>query len=104
MVVTEVGEAQEINTFALGDLGESVQAAKDFVAAGVTLKGIPFDRAAVMFDTWVTIQGERTEAVLIEAHERGSSYGRVMAQRYRSRRFRTPEALGDRSASVTSSQ
>jgi hypothetical protein len=38
-------------------------------------------RAAVAFDGFLTVEGQRTEAVLVEASERGAE-GLVLAQRY----------------------
>jgi hypothetical protein len=38
-------------------------------------------RAAVTFDGFLTVEGRRTEAVLVEAYERGAE-GLVLAQRY----------------------
>jgi hypothetical protein len=55
------------------------------------------ERAAVAFDGFLTVDGRRTEAVLVEAYERGAE-GLVLAQRYewrgrgRRRRF---EAIGN---------
>jgi hypothetical protein len=60
------------------------------------------ERAAVAFDGFLTVDGRRAEAVLVEAYERGAD-GLVLAQRYewqgrgRRRRFESignPAAVG----------
>jgi nucleotide-binding universal stress UspA family protein len=50
-------------------------------------------RVAIAYDGYVTVEGERTDAILVEAQERGQPASVIMAQRYRPggrlRRFST---------------
>jgi hypothetical protein len=50
------------------------------------------ERAAVAFDGFLTVDGRRAEAVLVEASERGSEW-LVLAQRYEWQRSRSPAPI-----------
>ena len=43
------------------------------------------ERVAIAYDGFVTVEGERSDAVLVEAHERGQPASVVVLQRYRPR-------------------
>ena len=74
----EVGGERKLTRF-LGDLEEGQQAARD--KASQTPGA---ERAAVAWDGYLTVEGTRTDAVFVEASERGDSESVILAQRYTS--------------------
>lgn len=81
--VVEVDGERQLNRF-LGDLEEGQQQAREHVA---TTPGA--SKAAVAWDGYLTVEGQRTDAVFVEASEVGESHSVLLAQRYSSSgRFR----------------
>jgi hypothetical protein len=83
--VIETDRGRELARFATERLEEGPAAARKRVAN--TEDAI---RAAVVYDGYLTIEGDRTDAVFVEAYERGAPTTLVFAQRYRTApRFET---------------
>jgi len=91
-VMVEQGTTRTIKHFLAYD--DDLNAARRFVHEGRD-DGEEFDRAVIFFDAWATREGQRSEAIMFESHERGTSHGLVSGQRYRSRWRDTPEAFGN---------
>ena len=73
----ETSDGRELTRFAPGTLEAGQALAREHVrAAGV-------DRAAIAYDGYLTVQGDRADAVFVEAQERGQNDSIVFAQRYR---------------------
>ena len=76
--VTETRGERAISRF-VGDLEEGQHQARQTIRNTGGL-----DRAAVAWDGYLTVNGERTDAVFVEAFEAGGSESVLLAQRYRS--------------------
>jgi hypothetical protein len=75
--LTETGDGRELMRFAPETLEAGQALAREHVhAAGV-------DRAAIAYDGYLTVKGDRYDAIFVEAQERGESGSVVFAQRYR---------------------
>lgn len=44
-------------------------------------------RAALAYDGYITVDGERSDAIIVEAYERGQEHGVIYAQRYQPARL-----------------
>jgi hypothetical protein len=73
----ESGKKGELTRFPTESLEEGIEHARDKVrrAEGVLL-------AAVAWDGYVTLEGERTDAVLVEASQARDQVSLILAQRY----------------------
>lgn len=76
--VLEVDGERALHRFP-GDLELGQQAARELVTSQEGM-----ERAAVAWDGYLTVNGERTDAVFVEASEVGDPESVVLAQRYRS--------------------
>jgi len=86
-VLAESAEGRDLTRFASETLEEGhAQARRHAGSSGA-------DRVAVAYDGYLTVEGERSDAVFVEAQERGTEASVVFAQRYRPggrlRRFST---------------
>src|SRR5207245_1635274 len=83
-VLSETAEGREKRRFVTDLLEEGVAEARQFVteSAGETL------RYAVAVDGYVTVEGRRWDAVIVEIGERHMAHGHALAQRYRPRTSR----------------
>ena len=82
-VVFEQDGKRDLHRFATERLEEGQQRAREAIAAfppSVTAY-------ALAYDGFITIQGSKADAILVEASERGRPAGVRMAQRYRPRKF-----------------
>ncbi len=82
-VMVEQGGKREIHRFAAERLEEGQQRAREAVAAfpaSVTAY-------ALAYDGFITVQGTKFDAILVEASERGRAAGVRMAQRYTPKKF-----------------
>src|SRR5262245_48314846 len=53
-------------------------------------------RVAIAWDGYLTVDGERSDAIFVEAQERGTSPSSILAQRYRPKaRLRKFETIGN---------
>jgi hypothetical protein len=88
--VVHVGDHASVQRFP-GDLVEGQERARELIRQSGA------DRAAVAWDGYLTLDGERTDAVFAEAYEQGDDRSVVMAQRYAvTGRFRKrTEPMGD---------
>jgi nucleotide-binding universal stress UspA family protein len=76
-VLAEDADGRSLTRFAASTLEESqAQARQHAEASGAA-------RVALAFDGYLTIDGERSDAILVEAQERGTDASVVFAQRYR---------------------
>ena len=76
--VLEEGEAgRSLSRFAAERLEEGVEQARAHASASSQ------DRVAVAWDGYLTVDGERSDAVFVEAQERATPSSLVFAQRYR---------------------
>jgi hypothetical protein len=83
---------RELRRFVLERLEDSVEAAFAFASDAQS----EADRVAVAFDGFLTWEGERTDAIYVEASDRPTSAHVLVAQRYRpKRRFSKLKKLGD---------
>lgn len=91
-VLFESRGQREIRRFALDRLEESVEAAFAFASE----KQDRAERVAVAFDGFLTWEGERTDAIYVEASDRPTAGHVVVAQRYRPKRLLSKlKRLGD---------
>ena len=75
--LTETGDGRDLTRFATETLEEGQARARDHVrAAGA-------DRAAIAYDGYLTVEGDRNDAIFVQAQERGESDSVLFAQRYR---------------------
>lgn len=77
-LMSETAEKHKIQRFRSDELSKSAKLAIDFV------KQLPAEtlRYAVTYEAIVTVDGQKYDAVMVEAGERGSEYGHTFAQRY----------------------
>jgi hypothetical protein len=94
--VTESADGRKLDRFVAETLEECQERARQHVWAADDAV-----RAAIAYDGFVTIEGERSDAVFVQGQERGRPVSVVLAQRYRPggrlKRFQTignPAALG----------
>lgn len=76
-VLAERAAARDLTRFAAETLEEAHAQARRHAGASDA------DRVAVAYDGYLTVAGERSDAVFVEAQERGSDSSVVFAQRYR---------------------
>jgi len=74
--IVEVDGNRELNRF-VGDLEEGQKAARSHVA---TTPGV--SKGAVAWDGYLTVEGQRTDAVFVEASAADEESSVVLAQRY----------------------
>ena len=75
--LTEDGAGRHLARFVAETLEESLIQARTQVAASDA------DRVAIAHDGYLTVEGERSDAIFVEAQDRGSPSCLVFAQRYR---------------------
>lgn len=82
-VVVEQDGKRELHRFATELLEEGKQRAREAVAA------LPPSATAyaMVYDGYITVQGTKFDAILVEASERGRPAGVRMAQRYTPKKF-----------------
>jgi hypothetical protein len=95
--ITETPAGRELARFAAETLEEGQEQARRHVREAADAV-----RAAIAYDGFVTLEEERSDAILVEAQERGQPACVILAQRYRPagrlRKFATlgnPAVLGD---------
>ena len=72
-----IADGRELVRFAAETLEDGHAQARQHVRSGDAL------RVAIAHDGYLTVEGERSDAVLVEAEERGQGTSLVFAQRYR---------------------
>jgi hypothetical protein len=86
--LTEDEDGRDLTRFAADSLEEGQANAREYVRAAANAV-----RVAIAFDGYLTVEAERSDAVFVEAQERGKESGVILAQRYRPpsrlRRFAT---------------
>jgi hypothetical protein len=76
--LAETPEGRTLTRFATGHLEEGVAQAREHT------REIPeATLIAIAYDGYLTIEGERSDAIFVEGQERGASSSVVFAQRYR---------------------
>lgn len=76
-VISETAKGLELTRFVSETLEEGRAQAKKHVSSSEA------DRVAVVYDGYLTVEGERSDAVFVEAQERGTESSVIFAQRYR---------------------
>jgi hypothetical protein len=76
--VVEDESGRDLTRFAAETLEEGQANAREHVRAARDAV-----RVAIAYDGYLTVEGERSDAVFVEAQERGRPLGVVLAQRYR---------------------
>jgi hypothetical protein len=71
----EGGEGRKLARFA-GDLEQGQQHAREHVRTATDAV-----RGAIAYDGYLTLEGDRTDAIFVEADERGRGHALVFAQR-----------------------
>lgn len=90
-VLADVDEGRTLTRFAAERLEEGVAQARSQARESPEAK-----RIAVAYDGYLTVEGERSDAVFVEAQERGAASSVVFAQRYRpGGRFRKLSTIGN---------
>jgi hypothetical protein len=90
-VVTEVAGERRLSRFAAERLEEGLAYARAFAREADDAQ-----RVAVVYDGYLTLAGERSDAVYVEAQERGAETAVVLAQRYRpAGRFKKFATIGN---------
>lgn len=86
-VIAESEEGRDLTRFASETLEEGHAQARRHAGSSAA------NRVAVAYDGYLTVEGERSDAVFVEAQERGAELSVIFAQRYRPggrlRRFST---------------
>jgi len=85
-LVTDGEKAGAIAVLACEDFDKSTQAAKKIIARVQD----SIVRYAYAYDGYLTLEGERNDAIFVEAVERAQDHVFVFAQRYRPKRFLRP--------------
>jgi hypothetical protein len=91
-VVVEQDGKRELHRFATERLEEGQQRAREAIAA------LPPSATAyaMAYDGYITVQGTKFDAILVEASERGRPTGVRMAQRYTPKKFlRSFQTIGN---------
>lgn len=84
--VTETNGEKNLNRFVpknFSNMEETLQKAEDYL---IKLDPIP-DLVAIAFEGLVTIQGEKTDAIMVKGFDKTESQGFIFAQRYRPKAF-----------------
>jgi hypothetical protein len=76
-VVTDSAEGRDLTRFAAETLEEGQEQARRHASSSGA------DRVAVAYDGYLTVEGARSDAVFVEAQERGTASSVLFAQRYR---------------------
>ena len=76
-VLEEAEEGRSLARFAAERLEEGVEQARAHASASRS------DRLAVAWGGYLTVEGERSDAIFVEAQERGTPASLIFAQRYR---------------------
>jgi hypothetical protein len=76
--MTEDGAGRNLTRFMAEPLEEGQERARQHARAATEAL-----RVAITFDGYLTVEGERSDAVFVEAQERGTPSGIILAQRYR---------------------
>jgi hypothetical protein len=76
-VLSETASDRSLQRFVADDLRDAVDRARAVVRA------IPADRVALAYEAYVTLGDERSDAVLVEFHERDGAHSGMLAQRLR---------------------
>lgn len=76
--ITETSEGRALARFVTETLEEGQVRAREHVGAAIDA-----ERAAIAYDGYLTVEGARSDAIFVEAQERGEGEAVVFAQRYR---------------------
>jgi hypothetical protein len=95
-LITEANGQRKLERFVAGTLEESLSRAE---AAAAALPGSA-SAYGIAHDGFITVEGERFDAVLVEAAERSSSEALLFAQRYRPKKFLRKLATIDNAALI----
>lgn len=76
-VLAEDPEGRSLTRFAAETLEEGQAQAREHAGSSDAA------RIAIAFDGYLTVEGERSDAILVEAQERGTDSSVIFAQRYR---------------------
>lgn len=88
--LAERAEGRTLTRFAAETLEEGQEQARAHAASGDA------DRVAIAYDGYLTVEGERSDAVFVEAQERGAQGSVIFAQRYHpGGRFRKFSTVGN---------
>jgi hypothetical protein len=76
-LVEDEARDRRLERFMAGTLEEAQEEARQHVRAASA------PRVAIAYDGYLTVDGERSDAVFVEAQESGDASGLILAQRYR---------------------
>jgi hypothetical protein len=89
-VISETPVGLELTRFASETLEGGREQAKAHAATSSA------DRVGVVYDGYLTVEGERSDAIFVEAQERGTEPSVIFAQRYRpGKRFKKFQTIGN---------
>jgi hypothetical protein len=89
--VTETAAGRDLSRFMAETLEQGQEEARRHVRSQPDA-----DRVAVAYDGYATIEGERSDAIFVEAHERGQPASVIILQRYRPRgRLKKFDTIGN---------
>jgi hypothetical protein len=89
-VVSETPVGLELTRFVSDTLEQGREQAKAHAATSDA------DRVGVVYDGYLTVEGERSDAIFVEAQERGATPSVIFAQRYRpGGRFKKFNTIGN---------
>jgi hypothetical protein len=89
-VMSETVEGRELTRFVSETLEDGREQAKRHASASRA------DRVGVVYDGYLTVEGERSDSIFVEAQERGTDSSVIFAQRYRPRgRLRKFSTVGN---------
>jgi hypothetical protein len=75
-VMTATGEGRSLQRFVADDFRDAVEQARGSV------RGTDADIAAIAYEAFVNIDGERADAVIVEFYERGGAHTGLLGQRF----------------------
>jgi hypothetical protein len=75
-VMTATGEDRALRRFVADDFRDAVEQARG------SLPGTDADKVALAYEAFVTIGGERADAVIVEFFQRGDAHSGLLGQRF----------------------
>src|SRR5262245_52001302 len=78
VIIKKIGGERVMHKFVCEMLEESIQKAKEYIEAEKSNLQI----YALAWDGYITLDGKKWDAILVEAGERGTEFGLLMCQRY----------------------
>ena len=75
-VMTATGEGRALQRFVADDFRDAVEQARG------SLRDTDVDIAAIAYEAFVHIDGERADAVIVEFYERGGAHSGLLGQRF----------------------